>query len=197
MKDPTLAALCAALVVLLSGCATSHKYNVAPWPWTAKANASGKSTIEPVCATDKCSPGEARIAYLQATEFCRRMQDYYAAGGMYAQSGKMALSTIGAVAGSVIAPIASGTAATAWSGVSGVTNGLQTQVNEAFSEAVDIQRRASIATAARNGDTAFRKDAETDDERVYAAIAMARECAMGPAEADRSTMRALVDPITD
>lgn len=178
-----------AVSFMLSGCATNHKYRVAPWPWTGVSPCT--STTQPGVPV-ACDANHALVAYVRANEFCRKMQDYYAAGGLYAESGKLAISTIGAVAGSVIAPIASGTAATAWSGVSGVSNGLQTQMNQAFSEAVEIQRRASIAEAARDGAEAYGSANATALDRVVAAVDMARGCALNVAIADRATMQALV-----
>lgn len=181
--DRTKLVALAAVVMLSSGCATNHKYGVAPWPWPA--------TVA-LCDGATCQLKHALLAFNQANMFCRQMQDYYAAGGVYAKSGKMTVSTVGAVAGSVIAPLASGSAASAWSGVSGVANGLQSEIDQTFSDAVDVQRRAGIAAAASTGAGAF-LDASTDyTAKVFAAMDMARECAMSSGKSDKEALKALV-----
>lgn len=181
--DGTKLVALAAAVLLSPGCATNHKYGVAPWPWPDDAA---------VCGDGACELTHALLAFNRANMFCRQMQDYYAAGGIYARSGKMTVSTVGAVAGSVIAPLASGSAASAWSGISGVANGLQSEIDQTFSDAVDVQRRAGIEAAASSGAEAFASAGTDYTEKVIAAMDMARECAMSPGNSDREALRALL-----
>jgi hypothetical protein len=95
----------------------------------------------------------------------------------------------------VISQLAEGSAAQAWAGVSGVANGMQTQMDQAFSGALDVRRKQHVATAASEGAEAFYKTAPTGGTdygpKVEQAIRMALACAVNGAKADGSAMQLL------
>lgn len=167
--------------LLLSGCASLISAKTAEWPWPSDAT---------LCKGDKCTETEALNAFMQASNFCRNVQNYYESGGQRSNALKVGVGAVGAVAGGVIAPIANGSASTAWSGLSGATNALQISIDEAFSSTVLIKRRASVTNAADTGANLYSKE-ETTDNKVVAAVNMARSCAMSSAIADESVIRSI------
>ncbi|GHA78777.1 hypothetical protein GCM10007067_15220 [Lysobacter bugurensis] len=103
---------------------------------------------------------------------------------------KLSVGTIGAVAGGVIAQFTQGNAAQAWAGVSGVANGIQTQMDNMFKHAIDVKRKELVATAALSG--AARIRAESSDERkVDRAMEMALGCSMNSIAADAQILELL------
>lgn len=151
----------------------------ADWPW-------GQETP----CKNTCDEKEAVAAFIAASNYCREVQNYYESGGFYAKSSRLAIGTLGAVAGSVLAPLSNGTATTAWAGVSGATNALQSQMDEAFSSAVAVRRRAAIVQSAEFGARQYFKEND-DKSRVLTAVNMARSCSMASATADQGTLQAL------
>lgn len=166
----------------LSGCAAWFSASTPVWPWT--------STTKPCQAA--CTDTEALDAYVQANTFCREVQNYYEAGGQDAKSNKFVVGAVGSLAGAVAAPLASGDAAKAWAGLSGATNALQASIEEAFSTAVTAKRRKEVNVAADKAATAYSK-ANTPENKVIAAINMARSCAMSSAVADSAALKALTE----
>jgi len=175
--------LISAMSFALSGCASLYGASSTTWPWKAESN---------ICAGTTCSEAEALKAYVAASSFCRDVQNYYESGGQRTNSTKVAIGAVGTLAGSVVAPIANGTAAKAWSGLSGATNAVQLSLDEAFAAAVTVKRRAAVSSAAADGASAYAKAADAN-KRVLAAVDMARLCAMGSAEADKAAVKALTD----
>lgn len=165
----------------LSGCAAWFSASTPVWPWTS---------ITKPCEAE-CTETEALNAYVQANTFCREVQNYYEAGGQRAKSNQLAVGAVGSLAGAVAAPLAGGNAAKAWSGLSGATNALQASIEEAFSTTVTTNRRKAVNDAA---DTAASKYALAGkpNEKVIAAINMARSCAMSSAVADSAALKALL-----
>lgn len=167
----------------LTGCASIIGANSPDWPWTGTS----------ACRAAACDAKEAMDAFNAASDYCRRVQNYYEAGGQKANSNKVAIATAGTLAGSVIAPIANGTAAKAWSGLSGATNALQATMDEAFSASVSIKRRAAVVSAAQQGFKNYKSSGTDSNGQVIAAINMASECSMSSARADLHTLRVLSD----
>ena len=175
----------AVCVFILTGCASLTGISRgAKWPWPA-----GNS----LCADGACQDKDVLDAYLQAHIFCRSVHNYYESGGSRAGKTQIAIGAIGSLAGSVISPIANGSAAKAWAGLSGTTNALQTSVKENFSGSIAAKRTKAVADATINGETAFAlaPDAKT---KVIAAINMATACSMAPAKADNEAIKALAGP---
>lgn len=119
-------------------CSTLSQSKSVKWPWS-----NGHSP----CSAHRCQPAEAVQAFVRASEFCRDVQNYYESRGFYSESGRFGIGLVGVLAGAVGAPLSTGAASKAWTSVSGATNGLQMQMDTAFSGAVSAKRRATIATA--------------------------------------------------
>ncbi|MEO6117476.1 MAG: hypothetical protein ABIP37_00220 [Methylotenera sp.] len=151
-------------------------------PWPEKFN-------DP-CKHDTCVKKEATLAFNQANDYCRRVQNYYENQGFRASGTKFGIGILGTLAGAVFAPISTGSAATAWSGLSGATNGMQTSFNEAFSNQLTIKYRAAVVTAAAEGVAAYKSVVDPND-KVDAAISMARSCSMASALAEQQALKAI------
>lgn len=185
MKATMLALFAAA--PLLSACGSFSVVSAprAEWPWEDDS----------FCAAPSCNGKEALSAYIKASKFCRQVQNYYESGGQRANNVKLGVGIVGTLAGAVVAPIAKGTSATAWSGLSGVTNGLQTSFDEAFSLSLAVNRRVAVVAAAAEGEQAYA--AQTNDNaRVAAAVSMATACANASALADQKALQSLSSPAT-
>lgn len=100
------------------------------------------------------------------------------------------LAATGTLAGAVFAPMAKGSASTAWSGLSGSTNALQAAVDENFSGVLALKRRASVATAGKDGIVGYPKGGSAND-RVYASVTMAFNCAVAPAGVESAAIKAV------
>nr|VFK44007.1 MAG: hypothetical protein BECKTC1821E_GA0114239_103023 [Candidatus Kentron sp. TC] len=166
--------------ILINGCAkTMFNAPTADWPW--EKNFPCENT---------CTAKEAIDAFTEANEFCRDVQNFYESGGQRSNNTKLAIGTVGTIAGSVIAPISNDTAAKAWSGLSGAANAFQTAMDEAFSVNIAIRRRKAVADAAAKGSEEFKKS-QNPTERIVIAVDMARDCATSPAKADHAIFSAI------
>ncbi|WP_298854068.1 hypothetical protein [uncultured Aquimonas sp.] len=170
------------LAALMCGCATTGAPN---WPWDPDQGKGIK-----LCSDPNCSANDALSAFNQANFFCRRVHNYYERGGKIVDTYDFAISAGGAIAGAVIAPLAKGSAKAAWSGLAGSASAIQTQLNDSFAANVAINRRLAVAQAAQLGTEEY-GNARDDRERVEAAVAMARACAIAPAAADAAAMKAV------
>lgn len=178
MRNPHY--LAALLCFALASCATTKSAHEAPWPWN-----HAKS---PIC-TDKntCNSSDARTALAQASLYCRQVMDRRDTTDFVFGGTKLGVGTLGAIAGGVIAQFAQGTASQAWAGVSGVANGIQSQMDTFFSHAVDLKRRQNIAKAALSGAVRVR-DADTPEDKVERSMEMALACSMNAATADAAVL---------
>lgn len=92
----------------------------------------------------------------------------------------------------MIAQVAGGSASKAWAGVSGVTNGMQSKMDEAFSGALYVQRRRQVAMAAETGfNNVLDIDLANYSKRVDGAMKMALGCSAAAAEADAILLDAI------
>lgn len=179
MKKLTLASL-VIFPLILSGCASVGRSS-AVWPWP---------TDKQMCAGDVCTEKEALQAFLQAQYFCRSVHNYYEADGNQAGASQLAVATVGSLAGAVVAPIASGNAAKAWSGLSGATNAMQTSIKENFSGSISAKRTKAVLDATEKWQEEIKK-AYDPTNKVRYAIQMATACTMAPAKADNAAFKAL------
>lgn len=145
------------------------------WPWP-----DNPEHPEQVISQDP------QAEYLKATAYCVKLQQYYAAGGSSGKAAKFGLAALGTLAGAVFAPIATGTAATAWAGFSGATNALQISYDQSFDYALVMARRAQIQRELEEGQKQF-----NNDKSVISAINLASRCAMAPARVDQAFMETL------
>lgn len=139
------------------------------WPWS-----------------DNQVGSDVNAEYLKATAYCVKLQQYYAAGGSSGKAAKFGLAALGTLAGAVFAPIATGSAAIAWSGFSGATNALQISYDQSFDYALVMARRAQIQREMEEGQKIFE-----NNPTVINAINMASRCAMAPAQVDQAFMDTL------
>lgn len=167
--------------IFLSGCAKIFSAPSANWPW--KSGSPCKST---------CTTSEALTAFNDASQFCRAVQNYYENGGQRTNNAKLAIGGIGTLAGTVVAPVSTGSAATAWSGLSGAANAFQVSIDDAFSTNIAIKRRNAVQTVFSENSTKIVNE-ENNDKKVQLAINMAAECAMSSAVADQEAMKALME----
>ncbi|MFQ2387284.1 hypothetical protein ACK32P_04265 [Aeromonas dhakensis] len=137
-------------------------------------------------------PDNADIAFMDATQYCIKQQQYYAAGGGTAKTARFTLSALGTLAGAVFAPLATGSAAVAWSSFSGATNALQASYDQSFDYTLGLARRASIDQAMQNGKIKY-EQANTDT-KILAAINMASDCAMAPARIEQALVSRSITP---
>lgn len=158
-----------------SGCRNS-----VPLPWKVEeGNCGGVACSDPVSA------------FVTASEFCRKVHNYYEAGGTVAGYGKASIGIVGAVAGSVIAPVTQGTSTKAWAGLAGSTNAMQTYMDEALSTSLALKRQAAIAAAMTKGHEAIGR-AVTPQDKVLAAMGMTNGCWLAGSETDQATLSAII-----
>ncbi|WP_281848837.1 hypothetical protein [Dyella sp. GSA-30] len=170
-------------VLVLGGCATTAK-----WPWMVK---SGNNASP--CASGTCTPADAVSALSAASAFCRQVQNYYEASGTITSRWKLATAITGTLAGAVAAPIAKGSGKNAWAGLSGSANGLQQEMEDAFSSVLNAKRRAAVTKVYL--DTISSYDANNaPDINVAVSVSMAAKCAMAPAQVDADGLAQLMKP---
>lgn len=174
-------ALLIALCLTASGCG-SMKRETAQWPF------KGDLCKEPT----SCTLGDALQAYSKASEFCRTVNNYYEKGGFIGDGTSTAVGVVGALSGAVVAPLASGSAAKAWAGLSGATNALQTQMGDFMSSALYLKRQVAVRNAIKTGETKFEAAAGSPDKQVTAAVAMSNQCWSAAADAEEKALKALV-----
>ncbi len=119
------------LVIVLPGCSSFFSAPTAVWPWKGSIN---------ICQS-VCTSSEALDALNAASQFCRAVQNYYENGGQRTNNAKLVVGGIGTIAGTVVAPVSGGSAAAAWSGLSGAANAFQLSIDEVFSSNLAIKRR--------------------------------------------------------
>lgn len=170
------------IAISATGCASVRGSSSAKWPWSESSR--------PCAAMNSCNAGDAIGAFEAASNYCRSVQNYYESGGRKSDTTQFMIGAVGAIAGTVIAPIAKGSAATAWSGLSGATNAVQLSMEDTFSTSLAVKRRGAVVAAATQGSAAY-MDAPDENTKVLRAIDMARRCSMAGAEADQSALQSL------
>lgn len=117
-------ALC--LVAGLGACSSFKPVGVPSHPWAGFVGGQGT-----LCAVnDKCSQSEAVGAIAKAQVYCMELRETYERGGHVSAGQRLFVGVLGTLSGSVFAATAGGTAAKAWAGLSGATNGIQTQIDQ-------------------------------------------------------------------
>ena len=168
---------------MLPGCSSLLSAPTAVWPWKGSS----------ICQSD-CTSSEALGALNAASQFCRAVQNYYENGGQRTNNAKLAVGGIGTIAGTVVAPVSGGSAAAAWSGLSGAANAFQLSIDEVFSSNLAIKRRKEVQKAFVDGSNKIiDADASDYNKKVELAIKMATACAMGSAIADQAAMKAIIE----
>lgn len=149
-------------------------------------------SLAPYECQHECSPDDGVKAFAQALRICTASQNYYERGGFISKTARLVVAAVGTLAGTVAAPLAKGSGSDAWSGLSGATNALQTEFDQAFSNAVYVQIRAGVNDARRAGIDAFEKKVEPPD-KVNAANAMAEACRTASADVEKEILLKLAE----
>lgn len=120
----TLRAIFLALLTLplLVGCNKDKAAGSPDWPWGSKTELEGCKTT--------CTTTEMYQSVIAATSFCRQVSNFYEGTGNINSRTKLGVKVLGVFAGSVFGVTAGGTAAKAWSSLSGATNGIQTDLGD-------------------------------------------------------------------
>jgi hypothetical protein len=133
-----------AAVALLCSCASIKTPGIPTHPWVGSKPCEGK----------KCDQASAIEALAKAQTYCIELREYFERGGQVTGSQRLFVGILGSLAGTVFAVTAAGTAAKAWAGLSGATNGIQTQIDQASSkpggpEVIELIAREQLASSAR------------------------------------------------
>ena len=168
------------LVLFLAGCKSTPV-----WPWKTEVpcdkTADGKAD---------CSEMDVLNTYSKARSYCLDLSDLYEGTGSNISSSRFWIASFGTLSGAVFAPLSSGSAKDAWSGVSGSTNALQSALDENFSNAVFVRRRQEIADSgkvARDG----MSNVPSNVSKVLLAMDIAYDCRMAVARADAAAASAI------
>lgn len=193
------------LPLFLNGCSTIQSVTSAAqpiWPWKLPEESVGNSeaVVNVLCsgkdANSKttCTETDALAAYFNATKYCRSVQNYYESGGKRAFATKTGIGILGTFSAIVMAPLSSGSAASAWTGLSGVANAAQTSLDEEFEKTVYAKRRAFIDEAAEAGESKYLElsgQGKPATTLIATAIQTARSCSTASAKADDAIFNAL------
>lgn len=174
----------ACMTLFVSGCAMFNKEPSFPW-------SSGNLPCSKGNEIGVCDEKEALKAYTLARAYCHELSSNYEDGGDFVSSSTFAIAGVGTLAGAVFSPLAEGGAKTAWSGLSGSANALQTALNTNFSNAVNARRRAEIANSGAAARDQIAREEDKPMKQVLAAIDMAYDCKMAIGRADVAVVQAL------
>jgi hypothetical protein len=176
--------LLAFILLSISGCAMFTREPDFPW-------SADKLPCYAATTNATCSAKDALEAYTLARAYCHKLSRSYEDGGDFINSSSFAIGGIGTLAGAVFSPLAGGGAKTAWSGLSGSANALQTALNTNFSNAVNARRRAEIGNSGAAARDQVSREKKDPTMQVFAAIDMAYDCKMAIGRADVAAIQAL------
>ncbi|BBH12922.1 hypothetical protein [Chromobacterium haemolyticum] len=197
------------VAVFIVGCESLSFNPTVQWPWAKTQpctptklvkNASGE-----IGEAYRCNLNDAMQAFLTASKFCRDVQNYYESGGKHSSEYKFWVGTVGTLAGAVVSPIAQGTAKSAWSGLAGATNGIQTSMEQSFSSALNANRMIAVNKSYASGaseivdssGTVLHNASDSSYEQsVFRSIKMAADCAMSPGLADAKVLNNIASGTT-
>lgn len=109
--------------LLLGACSSVRSPGVPSNPWLGGPPACSRES-------DKCTQADALQSIATAQAYCMDLREYYERGGQVTGSQRLFVGLLGSLAGSVFSITAGGTASKAWAGLSGATNGIQTQIDQ-------------------------------------------------------------------
>jgi len=176
-----------AMVLSLTGCKTITQRSTAKWPWLTE---EGTFTL---CKEDsKCKEQDVLLAFGMASKFCREVHNFYESRGQAGLGTKASVGIVGTLAGAVVAPLTHGSATKAWAGLSGASNAMQTQVDDALSNALALKRQAAIADAVKTGTNKFYDHGDNPTKQVISAIMMSNGCWLASGKADQEAIQALI-----
>lgn len=146
LKRHAALALSMLIVMSLTGCETAYKQMKigrpsSPWDFDFSGS----------CASDgDCKQKEAMAAVATAQNYCSTLREYYERGTEISSKLKATVGITGILAGSVFAVTSVGTASKAWAGISGASNGVQTQINSNSSKQGSPEIIGAIAATQEN-----------------------------------------------
>lgn len=170
----------------LVGCASLTQRQTASWPWVEE-DGSFKLCNKGASCTDQ----DALRAFEMASKFCRNVHNFYESRGQAGLGAKASIGILGTLAGAVAAPLANGSATKAWAGLSGASNAMQTQMDDALSNALSLKRQAAIADAVKEGASEFDGIQNSPAKQVIAAMMMSNGCWLAAGKADQAAIQAL------
>ena len=178
------AILLTCIFISASGCSMLTREPPYPWSEEKLPCADTKNAIK------NCGKEDVLKAYTLARAYCHELAAKYEDGGDLINSSTFAIAGVGTLAGAVFSPLAEGGAKTAWSGLSGSANALQTALNTSFSNAINARRRDEIGKSgvAYKDQIARESDAT---KQVQAAMDMAYDCKMAVGRADAAVVKAI------
>lgn len=113
-------------LIILTGCTKLGLTRTSPaWPW-----APGDKVKLTGCLEGSCSNKDMYQAVMATLTYCREVSNHYENGGNVTDGARLGVKVFGVLAGSVFGITAGGSAAKAWSGLSGATNGIQSDLGE-------------------------------------------------------------------
>jgi hypothetical protein len=163
--------------VVLTGCGGDGLIKSPTWPWGEKeANPQLQG-----CAA-ACTTTDMYQSVIAATTYCRAVSNFYDSSRNVNSRTRLGVKVFGVLAGSVFGVTAGGTAAKAWSSLSGASNGIQTDLGD---EAVFRSNRARVISGLLEryheeikGSLVSRSVSEADRAKVVlASISVSGRCA--------------------
>lgn len=192
------------VAVFVVGCESLSLNPTAQWPWTKTQPCTPPKPAMGASGAGgdsyRCNLNDAMTAFLEASKFCQDVQHYYESGGKHSSEYKFWVGTVGTLAGAVVSPIAQGTAKSAWSGLAGATNGIQTSMEQSFSSALTANRMIAVNNSYASGASGIVSSSGTMshnasdsfyEESVFKSIKMAADCAMSPGLADAKVLNSI------
>lgn len=120
--------------IFLSACAKDYKggsefiVNPSPnWPWKKPVSEIDLTSCK---SGGECSFHDVYTSIIATGTYCRQVSNYYENGGNINSNTRLGVKILGVLAGSVFGITAGGSAAKAWSGLSGATNGIQSDLSD-------------------------------------------------------------------
>lgn len=169
------------LFPLLASCKSWFVPPGAVWPW---------SDEYVFCSSSTCDDQAVLMELAKAQRFCRQVNNYYEAGQYRLSSGQLAVRAVGAVAGLVVAPMASGSGQTIASNIAGAANASGTKIGDAYASTFSIKIRAEVDQAADAGFDRY-SNSQSNHQKIAAALNMARDCATSSAKAEIEMLKAV------
>jgi hypothetical protein len=172
-----------ALFGVLPGCKSWFVPTTPTWPW---------GVGHAFCPDSGCTDQSSMSAIAKAQLFCRQVNNYYESGEYRANMGQVVIGSVGAVAGLVVAPMASGSGKVIATGISGAANTTKNPVADAFASSFSVKIRAAVDDAADAGYADFQRQ-QTNALKVASAVNMARACATSSSNAEKDIIKAVVN----
>lgn len=111
---------------------------------------------------------EANKVWAEQLKTCEASLNKLDHQSLASSKARLAIAVLGALSGSVFAPIAKGSGKDAWSGLSGSTNAIQTALDNNFSASLMLSEALAIATAVVKVNGDFIKESDPSKQMQIA-----------------------------